>query len=175
MSKGAHNLLEALSAAGLPPAARYAYFPPSQIFGKTLVPVYYSGQRPIIPLSFVALAIGISPARAMTIVRAQRDVLDIFDAATCEMVPPASPLDPLKHRLCLGMEGICALIFALDHNRVGDRDARERLIAAKRWFSALVSNKIKVSGRKSQPRWDAGLTKEQSREMKKLFPRGNGS
>ena len=175
MSKEAHNLPAAMSAAGLPPAARYAYFPPAQIFGKTLVPIYYSGTRPIIPLSFVAQAIGISNARALGAVRAHRAVLDIFDAATCEMVPSSSPLDPVNKRICLGMDGICALIFALDHNRVSDHAARERLIAAKRWLTAQVSNKLKIPGRKNQPRWDAGLTKEQSREIKKLFPRVNGS
>ncbi|HUT52840.1 MAG TPA: hypothetical protein VM658_05565 [bacterium] len=174
MSKGAHDLIASLSDAGLPPASRFAYFPASQIFGKTIVPIYYSGARPTIPLLHIAGAIGISFKKAFTIVRGHRDVLDIFDAATCDLVPSASPLEPIKTRLCLGMDAICVLIFALDHNRVKDDAGRKRLIAAKRWFCCQVSNKIKISGRKNQPRWDAGLTTDQSRELKKLFARVNG-
>lgn len=158
----------------LPPAHRFTYFPPTQIFGKTLVPIYYSGARPTIPIVHVAKAMGVPFKTAFSVIMSQRDSFDIHDAATGELVHPSAPLERLRHTLCLGMDGICALIFALDLNRVKDRLTRARLVAAKRWLSCQVSNRIKISGRKNQTRWDAGLTKEQAEKLKEHFTRING-
>ena len=175
MSKGAPNVSIIELAPGLPAAHRFTHFPPTSIFGKTLVPIYYCQALPIIPLVYVARAIGVPFNTAFAIVAKQREAFDTYDAATCAPVPPAASLQPLCKTLCLGMEGICTLLFALDHSRIKDPAVRERIITAKRWLACQVSNRIKFTGRRNQTRWDSGLSKEQADNMKKRFASMNGS
>jgi len=147
------------------------HFPPSQIFGRTLVPVYYWENEPTIPLEDIARATGIPFKMAFDVVSSNREILNIIDSSTCKPIGASASLSSLSKRLCLGIDGIGILIFSLDHNRIKDRDIKERIMIAKRWLIAQVSSRLKVMGKRNQPRWDAGLSKEQSRELKKYFVR----
>ena len=155
----------------LPPPHRFTYFPGSVIFGRTIVPVYYTDHGPTVPLTDVARAIGLSPRTAFRLVERNQDVINLMDATTCKQIHPRSSLSPLKKRLCLGMDGICVLILNIDHKRIKDPLIRERIIIAKLWLTTQVSNRIKVAGQKHQPRWDAGLNKKQAQELKKTLSR----
>lgn len=145
------------------------HFPPTQIFGKVLVPVYYCNRGPTVPLPDVARAMGIPPQTAFNIINRNREVFHIFDLATFEPIAEAEPLGPIKDRLCLGMEGICVLVFNVDFSRIRDARTRARITVAKRWMASQVANRLKPSARKNQPRWDTGLTKEQVLDLKARF------
>jgi hypothetical protein len=145
------------------------FFPPTQIFGKNLVAVYYINEEAAIPLADVTRSLGAEFKAAFDIVKANRETIKIFDAATGKSVPLKKPLGPLQKRICLGMDGIFLLIIAIDHSRIRDPETKERIVVAKQWLIAQVSNRLKLYGRKNQPRWDAGLTKEQAKAFKKQF------
>lgn len=153
----------------LPPPHRWAYFPPVQIFGRNLVPIYYAGNQPVIPVAEAARVLGLSAGDAFRLAAANREVIALVDGATGEAISPALSLPPERGRLCLGMDGICILIFRLNHQRLADPEARQRVLLARSWLLAQLANRLKLSGRKNQPRWDKGLSREQRAEFKKRF------
>lgn len=155
----------------LPDPHRYSYFPPAQIFGKKLVPVYYVDEEPAIPLPNIAEVIGITLEEALRLVEANREILMIVDCEKCVYVKGKGPLKDQVEKIGLEMNGVTILVFAVDLAQAKNKDARERLAAAKLWMTAQVSNRLKKPGRRNQPRWDAGLSKEQARQLKERFDR----
>ncbi len=155
----------------LPRPQRYAYFPPTVIFGRQLVPVYLSRCGPCVPLNYVSSVLGITPSFALKRVLENREVIEAVDPFTLKVIPPGQ--DPgFNHKyLCIPMQGISILIMSINHNDLADPLCRERIILAKKWLLAQITNRVKVPGRKHQARWDSGLSKEQSRDLKKQFAR----
>jgi hypothetical protein len=148
---------------------RYAFFPPSQIFGRKMVPLYYLEEAPIIPLSAVAGVLGVSFRTVLNVAKKNLEVLPVVDVVTGEDISDPVELESRQKVAGVGMEGLGIVIFSLEHDRIEDEDARQRLMTAKLWLAVQISNRLKRPGRRNQPRWDAGLNKRQARLMKKRF------
>lgn len=148
---------------------RWSYFPPTQIFGRNIVPLYQTPAGPAIPLDEAARAIGITVPHALKLIARQRDLIAIHVAGQPDPLPVESSLRSCRDNLCLGMDGIALIIIGADPAQVTDEVSRQRLLLAKKWLLLQLGNRLKTPGRKNQPRWDSGLNKEQVRELKKLF------
>lgn len=153
----------------IPPPPRWMYFPPVQIFGRILVQVYYTTAGSSIPLSEAARALHLPARTARRVLESNRAVIPLTDVRTGEVIAPDQPLSSDPQVVGLTMAGISLLILALEPDRLPDPQDRERIILAKQWLLAQVSNRIKSPGRKNQPRWDHGLTVEQAASFKKEF------
>lgn len=148
---------------------RWSYFPPVQIFGRNIVPVYQTPAGPSVPLEEAARAIGLTPPHALKIISRQRSLFDLHVPGREEPLPDDCSLSSYRDSLCLGMEAIALMILSADPTTVSDASSRARLLLAKKWLLMQVANRLKAPGRKNQPRWDTGLNKKQVRELKKLF------
>ena len=154
-----------------PPPDRLTYFPPPAIFGRRIVPVYVAPFGPSIPVQDVAASLGIKPAQAAKIVSRNLNAISAFDAASKEIVSEKSQISASNKNICIGMDGVALLTMNVDPEQLDDDLMKERIAVAKQWIMAQIANRIKIPGQKHQPRWDAGLTKDQSKELKKKIDR----
>ena len=148
---------------------RWSYFPPVQIFGRNIVPLYNTAAGPAVPLDEAARTIGIPVPHALKLISRQRELLNLHVPGAAQPLPADCSLAPYRNRLCLGMDGIALIILGADPAQVSDPVGRQRLLLAKKWLLLQLANRLKTPGRKNQPRWDAGLNKKQVQELKKLF------
>ena len=148
---------------------RWSYFPPVQIFGRNIVPLYNTPAGPAIPLDEIARAIGVPPPHALKVISRQRDMVELHLIGASEPLPADCSLSSCRDSLCLGMDGIALIILGADPDQVLDQSSRQRLLLAKKWLLLQLGNRLKTPGRKNQPRWDSGLDKNQVRKLKKLF------
>lgn len=156
----------------LPDPTRFAYFPPTSIFGKNLIPIYYDDEfGSTVPVKNVAEALGVSAAKLMKIVISNGDAINMLDASTGKAISPGQKLANLQDRLCIGMDGISLVIMNIDHSQIKDPLTRERISVAKKWLAAQISNRVKSPGQKHQPRWDSGLDKNQAKLLKARIAR----
>jgi hypothetical protein len=157
----------------LPNPHRYAFFPPSQIFGRKMVPMYYHEEAPMVPLASIAEIVGVPLKAVISLARKNLGLAPLVDMASEKPIASAADLDKCQHSACVGMEGISLLLFGIDPDLVTDPDARQRLQTAKLWMAVQVSNRLKKPGRRNQPRWDAGLNKHQAHLLKEHFAKLN--
>lgn len=148
---------------------RWSYFPPVQIFGRNIVPLYHTPAGPAVPLDEVARAIGVPVPHALKLISRQRYLVELHLAGAPGPLPADCSLSSNRDGLCLGMDGIALIILGADPGVVTDDVSRQRLLLAKKWLLLQLGNRLKTPGRKNQPRWDSGLNKRQVRELKKLF------
>jgi hypothetical protein len=153
----------------LPNPHRYSFFPPSQIFGRKMVPVYYLEDAPLVPVTAIAGVLGVPPKAILNAAKKNLELAPLVDIATGELIKTPEELDHNHKSACAGMESICLLVFSLDPAQTADAEGRERLQVAKIWMAVQVANRLKKPGRRNQPRWDAGLNKLQSRMFKDRF------
>jgi hypothetical protein len=153
----------------LPRPHRYTYFPPVKIFGRNLVPVYYSEYGPVVPLTDVIGIIGITPAKAMSIIDKNRDAIVLINAHDCKPISESKKVTATQENVCVSQEGISLLLMQIDHTQIKNPLVRERIRLSKIWLSAQVENRIKTAGQKNQTRWDSGLSKRQVKNLKEGF------
>jgi len=154
-----------------PVPKRYAYFPPTVIFGHNLIQVYAGESGPSVTLTDLAGVLGVSLATVLAIIRKNRGVIELTGASDGKRIPPESGLPSPASRLCLSMDGVSLVILNIDHEKISDPLCRERIKVAKKWLVCQISNRIKEPGRKHQHRWDSGLSQEQARELKRHIAR----
>ncbi len=153
----------------LPRPHRYTYFPPAKIFGRNLVPVYYSEYGPVVPLFDVIGIIGISTAKAMKIIDKNRDAMVLIDAHSCKPISESKKITANQENVCIGQEGVSLLLLQIDHTQIKDPLVKEKIRLSKIWLCAQVENRIKTAGQKNQTRWDSGLSKRQVKNLKTGF------
>jgi hypothetical protein len=148
---------------------RWSYFPPVQIFGRNIVPLFQTSAGPAVPLDEVARAISVPVPHVLKLISRQRGLIELHVAGNPDPLPADRSLRSCRDSLCLGMDGIALIILGADPGLVTDAVSRQRLLLAKKWLLLQLGNRLKTPGRKNQPRWDSGLNRKQVRELKKLF------
>lgn len=148
---------------------RWAYFPPVQIFGRNIVPIYQTEDGPAVPLEETVRATGIPANTIIRILSGHRELVSLCRPGETVAIPPEAPLSRFGTQLCLGMDAIALVILSVDPARLEDPVTRRRIIVAKKWLLLQLANRLKTPGRKNQPRWDSGLNKKQMHDLKKLF------